>query len=122
MTRKNQKRTVAGFIVVILAVCLPIISQCKGKAGHTHNEQSALATQEQHLHGGASAEQKKVLYHCPMHTQYITDHPGKCPICGMDLVKIEEEPEQQGGTAETSMPNMPAGFGAVNLSQENRGG
>lgn len=27
-------------------------------------------------------------YTCPMHPQIISDTPGKCPICGMDLVKI----------------------------------
>src|SRR5689334_12700942 len=26
-------------------------------------------------------------YRCPMHPQIVRDKPGKCPICGMDLVK-----------------------------------
>ncbi len=30
-----------------------------------------------------------VKYTCPMHPQIIRDHPGKCPICGMDLVPLE---------------------------------
>ena len=28
----------------------------------------------------------KVLYTCAMHPQIISDHPGVCPICGMDLI------------------------------------
>jgi len=24
-------------------------------------------------------------YLCPMHPQIVQDHPGKCPICAMDL-------------------------------------
>lgn len=32
-------------------------------------------------------------FHCPMHTSYISDKPGDCPICGMKLVPIEPEPE-----------------------------
>lgn len=28
-------------------------------------------------------------WHCPMHPSYIADHPGDCPVCGMQLVPIE---------------------------------
>lgn len=28
-----------------------------------------------------------VKYTCPMHPQIMEDHPGSCPICGMNLVK-----------------------------------
>jgi multidrug efflux pump subunit AcrA (membrane-fusion protein) len=28
-----------------------------------------------------------VEYVCPMHPQVVADHPGECPICGMDLVQ-----------------------------------
>ena len=28
-------------------------------------------------------------YTCPMHPEIHSDKPGKCPICGMDLVKTE---------------------------------
>src|SRR5437588_10417137 len=30
---------------------------------------------------------EKVIYTCPMHPQVQMDKPGKCPICGMKLVK-----------------------------------
>ncbi len=39
--------------------------------------------------GGTAAKQAKILYHCPMHPNYISDKPGNCPICGMKLVPIE---------------------------------
>jgi len=28
----------------------------------------------------------KANYTCPMHPEVTSDHPGECPICGMDLV------------------------------------
>jgi membrane fusion protein, copper/silver efflux system len=39
---------------------------------------------------GPSAEELTAIaqgYICPMHPQMTSDHPGKCPICGMELVK-----------------------------------
>jgi RND family efflux transporter MFP subunit len=30
-----------------------------------------------------------VNFQCPMHPSVIQDRPGECPICGMDLVKVE---------------------------------
>jgi hypothetical protein len=31
----------------------------------------------------------KVQYTCPMHPEVLSDKPGKCPKCGMTLVKKE---------------------------------
>jgi Cu(I)/Ag(I) efflux system membrane fusion protein len=32
-------------------------------------------------------------YYCPMHPDYRSDKPGNCPICGMNLVKMERTSE-----------------------------
>ena len=40
---------------------------------------------------GAAKAPLKVMYHCPMHPNYISDHPGKCPICGMDPTPMTPE-------------------------------
>ena len=42
-------------------------------------------------------------WYCPMHPWILYDHPGRCPICGMDLVKRvfiahEQTPELKGYT------------------------
>jgi Cu(I)/Ag(I) efflux system membrane fusion protein len=34
-------------------------------------------------------------WYCPMHPQILYDHPGRCPICGMDLVKKQDVRQQQ---------------------------
>lgn len=37
----------------------------------------------------ADAVRTETEYTCPMHPEIVRDGPGKCPICGMDLVKRE---------------------------------
>ena len=46
----------------------------------------------------ASAEStvaKKIYYTCPMHPSVRKDGPGACPICGMTLVKMSEEVQEE---------------------------
>jgi membrane fusion protein, copper/silver efflux system len=44
---------------------------------------AALAAADAHDHAGESAAS---VYQCPMHPWIKSDRPGKCTICGMDLV------------------------------------
>lgn len=46
-----------------------------------------------HAPGSAHAEQK--VFTCPMHPEIIKDKPGKCPICGMDLVEKMVDGEKE---------------------------
>ena len=46
--------------------------------------------------GTGSHSAAKVVYYCPMHPTYTSDRPGNCPICGMKLVKREEEAHSHG--------------------------
>ncbi len=38
----------------------------------------------------ATLETKKQIWTCSMHPQIHLDHPGKCPICGMDLILLNQ--------------------------------
>src|SRR6266540_5434517 len=40
-------------------------------------------------HQAGTAAQGDV-YYCPMHKDYLSDKPGNCPICSMQLVKKEK--------------------------------
>ena len=40
------------------------------------------------------------IWYCPMHSWIFYDHPGRCPICGMDLVKKADTPRRQGPAIE----------------------
>ena len=35
-------------------------------------------------------EKEATIWTCSMHPQVRLDHPGKCPICGMDLIPLEQ--------------------------------
>lgn len=46
-------------------------------------------------------------YHCPMHPTVVSDKPGACPICGMDLVPIGSEADHASQTGPKSgVPGM----------------
>jgi Cu(I)/Ag(I) efflux system membrane fusion protein len=47
-----------------------------------------------HEHGH---EAREAVWTCSMHPQIRQDEPGQCPICGMDLIPVESEAEDQNG-------------------------
>jgi Cu(I)/Ag(I) efflux system membrane fusion protein len=48
------------------------------------------------------ASRSAVTFMCPMHPSVIQDRPGECPICGMDLVKVEPGQKKPGAGAATA--------------------
>ena len=62
-------------IVVILALVVGFAAGAwLGKGGSNHTSEAEAAT-----------------YRCPMHPTVVSERPGSCPICGMDLVKDRSE-------------------------------
>ena len=95
-------RKYLGLIFSLLFIQSPLV-----KAEDSHKNHSTMETK---------AAAKKGQYYCPMHPQIISDKPGNCPICGMDLVQQKDE----GGEEEHSQHSdlMPQGHANVNLSVE----
>lgn len=65
-------------LYILIFFCLVVFttgffSSCKSK------EETEVVTTE-----------KKLTYTCPMHPQIISEKPGTCPVCGMDLVLFDK--------------------------------
>jgi len=72
--------TLAAFIAVVFAAC----------SGGTTKEQMKDTTAAMPADSSAGKMMAAVKYTCTMHPEVISDTPGKCPKCGMDLVKKED--------------------------------
>ena len=66
------------FIAVILLSFALVITACSGNGNNAKTEQLA----------------KNEMYTCTMHNEVMSDKTGKCPKCGMTLVKQKMTDEQ----------------------------
>ena len=69
-------------------ICGMTLDSRDGAAGRSHESspQSKPAKSSVGEHQFLQQPAAKQLYTCPMHPDVISDKPGKCPKCGMDLV------------------------------------
>lgn len=77
-----MKKTIA-MLSVLLFLFATVVScnQAKDKSEQTETETSESADTT------SNEMMAKVQYTCTMHPEVVKDEPGKCPKCGMDLVK-----------------------------------
>ena len=99
---RSVLRTFAGAAAV--AVLASVLAGCSRQAPPEPADVAAKDSAVEH-----ATRHKDPQYRCPMHPDVVRDEPGKCPICGMDLVKIEAE--QEGGA--TGAAAHPAAAGPI---------
>ena len=73
----RMKNTVAALLIAVAI----------GAGGFWLGGRQAAAPEAPPLPPISTAAQ---TYVCPMHSHIVQDHPGECPICGMDLVAMKD--------------------------------
>jgi len=77
-------------LIYVLVVCFAIFAVGFSQTQKQSEVKAKVSTVK------SEKQQKKVVmamvvYTCPMHPEVLKDKPGKCPKCGMNLVKKEIE-------------------------------
>ena len=103
--RTRKKRAAAIMLAPVLLVAGPSPALFKFPAEHRDTPTLAefLSTSASALAAEADKKVDKdaggtTRYTCPMHPHYIADDMGTCPICGMDLVKLQSASSDLSGT------------------------
>lgn len=65
-----------------------VLTACGDNAPGPSESMEDVKKQTALEHAGKHADPK---YICPMHPQIVKDEPGNCPICGMQLVPVEQD-------------------------------
>ena len=76
------------FLFTCLSVFSLVLYSCSDNAAGTTDAATA-ADSSATAKDSSTMKQTAVVYTCRMHPEVISDKPGKCPKCGMDLVKKE---------------------------------
>ena len=77
---------VAAAVLLLTAMLAERSGAGRGAANESGRHKAAPTEAATVAQGG----DEKAVYYCPMHTHYRTDKPGNCPICQMQLVKLEK--------------------------------
>jgi Cu(I)/Ag(I) efflux system membrane fusion protein len=99
-TASRRPLRIAGLALLVLAV-----------AACSKQPSEPLRTAADDSLGEHAIKHTNPKYRCPMHPDIVRDEPGTCPICGMELVKVDP-PAQETATS----ANTPPGVREVRIS------
>jgi Cu(I)/Ag(I) efflux system membrane fusion protein len=99
------------YLILILSLLVTSCSDNEGQSKKLRTTKEVTGKEAREVEVSPAHEHKEV-WTCPMHPQVRKDGPGKCPICHMDLVKVEDE---VGGSASEDIAQ---GHATVKLTSE----
>src|SRR6056297_1137541 len=90
-TRRRRAAVVACLPILLIAQPLGtgLVNSVHGGGSDTPTYSTLFGGEAFAAEAKASTDPDLIKYTCPMHPHYIADEMGTCPICGMDLVKLE---------------------------------
>jgi uncharacterized protein with PIN domain len=80
-----------SFIAVMAAFLFLSFSAASQEMKSNQNHMDSTKVEKHMMHKQHKEAAKVDKYTCPMHPEVITNKPGKCPKCGMTLVKVEAQ-------------------------------
>lgn len=93
---KAAVATLLGVVMLALYFTHPISISWNGAGSVSASPVPASENHQRSLSAINAPSQGKVWV-CPMHHEIMQDHPGTCPICGMDLVEAKDHPGHEYG-------------------------
>lgn len=89
----NNKTTLLTILITAAITFVLTFALLKYTANNTTKQTGSIAKTD------SADDKEKTVYVGPMHPWIISDEPGQCPICGMDLVPKEASNANQGSSA-----------------------
>lgn len=106
----SKPKTSAAYLILLV-----IVSLVSGGVGWWLNQSPREIASPAETQEIVQKPKTKDIYRCPMHPHIVSDRPGTCPICHMDLQKVDNDagPDANVATGET-----PEGRAGVSLNLE----
>jgi Cu(I)/Ag(I) efflux system membrane fusion protein len=108
MTRRTD-------VLIVLGLAILVAGFLTGQLFNDHGASDRSAAQEHSAQENSAddasaqgASSQVTLWTCSMHPQIKLPHPGKCPICGMDLIPLKTEPSESGASHQANAESNPA--------------
>jgi len=74
--------------VLIITLMVLLLASCNDSEATATPDKTEVKQETALEHALKHAD---TTYVCPMHSQIVRGKPGKCPICGMDLVEVKQD-------------------------------
>ena len=74
-----------------------------GTETHTMEQSDQMSETDQHVAENHTDDEGNVIYSCSMHPSVRQNEPGDCPICGMELIEVQDNSTPSGNPNELTM-------------------